>query len=258
MGKHPSRPAGQEGEEGELLGRQLDAPPADGDLMAGDIDSHVAHLQHRLVDGFPGLAGRGPVAERDPHPGQQLGHGEGLGDVVVRPLVEGQHLAGVGALGRPDDDGQVGPAPDAAAHLHPVDVGQVEVEHDQGGRLQGGDVDRLLAGDGGQHPVAAGLQSRPQRPQDGRLVVDHQDRLDRPHGAHGQACRAGRVKAKVAPPPGVRSTRMRPPWASTTAFQMASPTPLDRLPPPRRNGSNTRSRSQSGTPMPSSATQTST
>jgi len=35
-------------------------------------------------------------------------------------------------------------ARNASADLHPVDVGQVEVEDDQSGGLEGGDVDGLL------------------------------------------------------------------------------------------------------------------
>ena len=63
-----------------------------------------------------------------------------------------------------------------------VDVGQVEVEDDEGGRVAGDHVDGLLAGDGTHDPVATGLQPRPQGAQDGRLVVDHQDGPGFGHG----------------------------------------------------------------------------
>ena len=46
-----------------------------------------------------------PVTQRRPDPGFELGHAEGLGHVVVRPAVEGGHLAILGAAGRQDDDG---------------------------------------------------------------------------------------------------------------------------------------------------------
>ena len=51
---------------------------------------------------------------------------------------------------------------------------------------------------------------------------------------------------------------MAPPWASTTALQMARPMPVDWLPRPVRNGSKMSASSSGATPLPSSATTTST
>jgi hypothetical protein len=42
---------------------------------------------------------------------------------------------------------------------------------------------------------------------------------------------SGRARVKVLPAPGTLSAQIRPPWASTSSWQMASPSPL---PPPAR------------------------
>ena len=67
-------------------------------------------------------------------PGQDLDGVEGLGDIVVRPDVETQHLVGVLALGGEQDDGdicalpQLGGGPDAVqARHHHVHEDQVDV-----------------------------------------------------------------------------------------------------------------------------------
>lgn len=60
---------------------------------------------------------------------------------------------------------------------------------------------------------------------------DESERLVNPQAliASGDAEATGSVKRKVEPSPGVLSTQMRPPWASTRPLQMASPRPAPRL-----------------------------
>ena len=67
--------------------------------------------------------------------------------------------------------------------------------------------------------VVLGLERDAQRPQDGRLVVDDED----PGALHGLT---GSSTVNVAPPPGVGSTRMCPPCASTKPREIASPSPV--------------------------------
>ena len=85
------------------------------------------------------------VADGGADAGLELGHPEGFGHVVVGSLIEGGHLAVLGADGREDDDRDVAPLPDPPAHLQPVDVGEAEVEHDHVGGGERGLGDPLLA-----------------------------------------------------------------------------------------------------------------
>src|SRR5947207_3091188 len=49
MAEHPARITGEQGQEGELLGREVDAHVRDGHPVAGYVDVDVAHLEHGRV-----------------------------------------------------------------------------------------------------------------------------------------------------------------------------------------------------------------
>ena len=100
----------------------------------------------------------------------------------------------------------------ARDHLDAVDAGQPEVEDDDVGvvarrerRARASPVRRQV------DVVAAGREVDAERPQDLRLVVDDQDPG---HDAHRDAC-GQRCSDHVSPPPGVSSTAISPPIAST-------------------------------------------
>ena len=73
---HPAEVADQVGEDGVLLRRQLDGLAGAGHLAAAGVDAQVRHLD----DGRRELLG--PAADRL-DAGEELGHRERLGDVVV-------------------------------------------------------------------------------------------------------------------------------------------------------------------------------
>ena len=150
--------AGQEGEDVELLGGEVDrrCPATWASWWTRSRSSGPTMID---VGGDSSAAER-PVADGGADPGFELGHAEGLGHVVVGSAVEGGDLAVLGAAGRQDDDRHLAPLADPPAHRQSVDVGQAEVEHDDVGGGQGGLGDPLLAVDGGDDLVAAGLQAR--------------------------------------------------------------------------------------------------
>src|SRR5207253_853359 len=126
-----------------------------------------------------------------------------------------------------------------------VDVGQPEVEDDDVGVVdhRPGQPGRSL---GGRNDlVAPGPQPGAEHFEDGHLVVDDQDPGHEPASvlaagvslSSGSAdpVAAGSRRAKVAPPPGVPVTAMRPPWASTIPLTMARPIPVPNGPPPARS-----------------------
>ena len=95
----------------------------------------------------------------------------------------------------------------------------------------GGEAQRRLARAGEVDLVAAGPEVDAERAQDLRLVVDDED------AGHGAACRR---RTTVSPPPGVSSTSISPPIASTKPLATARPSPTPPswgLSPSRWNGS---------------------
>src|SRR6201996_1814167 len=103
----------------------------------------------------------------------------------------------------------------------------------------GGDVERLLAGVGGQRLVAGVAQDDAQRAQDLRLVVADEDLLASAPagGGHDGApvtsavvsrpvrSATGSETRKLVPWPGRDSTVIEPPLASTNPLTIANPNP---------------------------------
>ena len=118
--------AEQQGEEVELLRRQLELVLADPGPPGGLVDPHAVDLRR------PGVAA--PPQHR-PHAGQQLGEPERLGDVVVGAGVEPEHGVDlVGPPGEHEDRHRAAGGAQAPAHVEAVDVGQPEVEQRRGRR----------------------------------------------------------------------------------------------------------------------------
>jgi len=114
-------------QEGELLGREVEATLAPAGLVAGVVELELAHPHDRA----PGAR---VAAQQRPHPGQQLGEGERLHEVVVGAVVEPRH-----AVVEAVPCGQHQHArlhlerlgPQLPAHLAPVRTGHGDVEADQ-------------------------------------------------------------------------------------------------------------------------------
>ncbi|EGY01559.1 hypothetical protein AZA_55281 [Nitrospirillum viridazoti Y2] len=80
-------------------------------------------------------AGQAPPLQGVAHGDDQAGGGEGLHQEIEGAIAHGLHRHADGAVGRHHDDRQVGVAlPGGAQHLQPIDVRQLQVQH-QGARL---------------------------------------------------------------------------------------------------------------------------
>ena len=229
MGEDLAGVAGEEGEEAELLGGQVERGPRG--RRCGGGRRRGRRRPCRRGRGRSGRR-RPVVAQRDPQSGEQLGGGERLGDVVVGAVVERRDLAVLGALGGEHDDRHVRPGPDAPEHLDAVDVGQPEVEDD--GRRAVAGRRRPAPGCRWRHcgPVAAGRErALKARVMGGSSSTTSTSRLAEVAVSSGR-CGTGSVNVNRAPAGAgaASSTLMVPPWASTMALQMARPTPDDRLP----------------------------
>ena len=102
------------------------------------------------------------AAEDGLHPGQDLLHLKGLGDVVVGTHLEAGDLVDGLALGGEHDDGHLGRLTDGAADAPAVETGEHQVQQHQI-RLGGAEeLQTLVAVGGGDDPIALFLQIEPQ------------------------------------------------------------------------------------------------
>jgi len=108
-----------------------------------------------------------------PHTGQHLHGVEGLGDVVIRPHVETQHLVGVLALGRQQDHRHVAGLAQLRHGGQTVHDGHHDVHKDQMHVLPRRYAQRLPPVAGGQHPIALRAEIDLQRGHDVLFVVTH-------------------------------------------------------------------------------------
>lgn len=89
-----------------------------------------------------------------PHTGQHLHGVEGLGDVVIRPHVETQHLVGVLALGRQQDHRHVAGLAQLRHGGEPVHHRHHDVHQDEMHLLPGSHSQRFFPVVGLQHAIA--------------------------------------------------------------------------------------------------------
>ena len=158
-----------------------------------------------LDDGL--LLGRRRSAQGCAQPGQQLVHPERLRDVVVGAGVEGGDLVALALAHREDDDRNDGPAAQAADHLDAVDSGQAEVEDDE--------VGVLARGDGRALPRRSARARRRSRARAGSSRARAGSAARRRRRGCGSFGRLADATTIVSPPPGVSSTSISPPIAST-------------------------------------------
>jgi hypothetical protein len=113
--EHAVGVAGQQQQQVELLGREVGFCAAHAHRPRGGIDIQVA-------DGDLFLRGlfAGGLTQVGAYAGEELGHREGLGDVVVGALVERGHLHRLLPAHGEDDDGCFGEPADGAGQFEAV------------------------------------------------------------------------------------------------------------------------------------------
>ncbi len=173
-GVHATRSGGQVAEDLELGRGQGDPPGAALDPSPLEIDDQVA-----MADDPP-ATGVGKVAVRPPQEGldaaHELAQPEGLGQVVVRPELEPDHLVDLVIAGGQHEDRHLGACrADTAEDLESIDPGQPHVQDHEVRRLVRGDLESLFAGARDRDLVALLLEGVLDPPRDGVLVLDDQD-----------------------------------------------------------------------------------
>ena len=146
----------------------------------------------------------GPAAGRHarppkvgPDPGDELPHGERLRHVVVGADLESGYLVRLGILGGEDDDRDLRFAPDDPAQVEPVDVGQHEVEDDEGRRPLPEEVEAPEAVDRRQGVEALPLELVADGADQGFLVLHDEDGAGRGRSVPG--CAVGGINRHSSP-----------------------------------------------------------
>ncbi len=199
LGGHGLAEVGGQGvEEAGLGGRERHGP-------AGDLGLAPVQLQGEVRPELQALA-RHPVAEAAQHPldpRPQLAVVVGLGDVVLRDLLEDLGLGVGGVDGGEDDDRQVGASLDLARERQTVHAGHEHVDDEQVRPRLGKAAERLVAIAGGLHLVAVGAQLLGEEHEQVGIVIDDEDPRRRDAVGTGAAMEHGRIVA-------VRASRCQP------------------------------------------------
>ena len=143
--------------------------------------SSISTSRRPHVDGDrAGLHHLGRGAAVDPaqhrlHPGDQLGGGERLGEVVVAAELEAEHAVDLAVARGEEDHRDLRRLAQTPAHLEPVDVGQADVEHDQAGMVGADRLEPRFARRRLEDAVAVAGEVEVDEVGDVGLVVDHDD-----------------------------------------------------------------------------------
>src|SRR3954452_18057272 len=152
-----SRRAGEDREDLELDVGQLDGRAAHLHVTLGEVHPQLAVLERRVEVVVAGA--KVGAAEDRLHAAAELAHRERLGDVVVGPELEAQHLVELLRLGGEHDDRNGSPRAQRATYLEAVDLRQHHVEDDQVELAVAEALERLRARRGG-HDVVPVLAER--------------------------------------------------------------------------------------------------
>ena len=108
----------------------------------------------------------------NPQARQQFAGAEGLGHIIIRPVVERRDLVLLAVAHREHDHRHMAPLAQALEHGDALHVRQPEVEQHHVGRALRGLGDAFLAGGGFRDAVAVRLQAHAQQPAHLQFVVD--------------------------------------------------------------------------------------
>ena len=201
---------------------------------AADRDPTPRRIQlHGADANLP--AGLGDRTKCSPHgssdTGLQLGHPEGLGEIVVRAGVERGHLVAL-LVERGEDDDRCGRLTSDAPHDgQTIDAGQPEVEQHQVRASLVPKPQRLLAVGCLAHLVSVSRQIGRDGAA-GRLVVLDEQQPDTDGVGHGSEPSAGSSIVIARPPSGLAAALTVPFMAVTMPWTTVRPSPNPRRAPP--------------------------
>ena len=171
--------AGQKRQQLILPLGQVNGLPRPEHLVAVRVDGQVPCHGHGAVRRRGSGGGRhGRAADVRLHPGNDLPHGKGLGDIVVRPDFQTPDLVVLLLPGGEEEDGHAVPLPaQGLAHVEADHLRQHDVQQNQVRFFLPGFSKALLAVIGLQRPVALPLQVEAQNVHNVLLVLYDQNGL---------------------------------------------------------------------------------
>ena len=153
----------------ELLAGQAESSPFEGCLPRGRVDHQLADS-----DRCGALTWR-RAAQQRPDASVELRRRERLDHVVVRPQVQAAHDLGLVISRRGDDDRHRADAAQHLEQLHPVEVGEAQVQHHHISGLGSHDLQRLEGVRRAPHRVAKSLQRPAEGAADPLVVLDKRE-----------------------------------------------------------------------------------
>ena len=126
--------------------------------------------------------GSAGVADGGTDPGQQLGGAEGLGDIVVRAVVQRLYLVMLVMAGGDHHHRQAGPFADGFQHFDAVHIRQTQIQHDQIRTMGGDHGQRLLSAADNNGIIAVGCQDHGDEIADALLILYDQYFVFNLHG----------------------------------------------------------------------------
>ncbi len=168
-----------------------------GDRALHRLQANFADLDGRVF----GAGGRADAAHRSANAGDQFARAEGLGDVVVGAQLQRLHFFLFLVAHGQHEDGQPGSkGANAAQRLHAANARHVDVEQNRIAGRGAQHLQSLFAARGFGHLKAELQQRRPQRPADGRFVVDDKNaNSGLAHGEHLFSTGVGIAAKNVVP-----------------------------------------------------------
>jgi len=144
-----------------------------GPIQGGAVHPYVARClgQEPVTYDHPSL----DPPEKSAHPGEELAHGEGLGEVVVGPDLEAEHAVDLLGAGGEDQDRDDAVAADAAAYLQAIERRQHPVQDDQVGAFPAGEQEGAGPVERLENPMSLVLQVPPEQVVQVSLVFCDQD-----------------------------------------------------------------------------------
>ena len=119
----------------------------------------------------------GGAPELGAHAGEELRHGEGFGDVVIRACIEGADLHGFAFANAEDDDGNLGKLANGLGQLDAVHLRHGEICDDQVRLVFAETFEGLNSVVSYRDLIAAALQGGAEHAGDLAFVVDCEDAL---------------------------------------------------------------------------------
>ena len=170
---HPLGVLHEQLQQVELPGGELHRDPFLPGAPGGAVDGESPQGEFsRLFLLLLPPGGRGP-AEQGLHPGLDLQNVEGLGDIVVRPVLKAQELVRVLPPGGEHDDGHGGKGTDLHAGLQAVQLRHHQVQNNEVILRGPGHVHRLAAVVAHVHLVSLVLQVEPDALDHNLFVIYH-------------------------------------------------------------------------------------